>query len=531
MNWTPTLSLTLAAGLAASCAHPSAVSQPAGATAEAKQATLLFFADAHADLETHPEQFVRADGSIELAQAGGYPRLAHLVKELRASHPGALLVDGGDTFQGSAAASWSKGESVLGPQRALGIDLAVPGNWEVVYGPSQMVSLSKATGYPWLATNVVDVASSKLVFQPTLEKEVSGVRFGFVGFTDPDIGTRQSPSYSKGLRFLGPESIGPYVEALRKRVDVVVLLTHIGLARSVALAENVPGIDVVLSADTHERVTEPIVRKDTIIVEPGSFASFLGQLDVRVAKGEKPRFTWKLHELRADRVPEDPEMVKVVDESLAPYRERGRKVIGHAAVTLERYGVLENTVDTVMVRALRERAGTEIALSNGFRFGHPLAAGPITEADLFRLYPVNGPVKVGNVTGAQLRAFWESEIDHVFTHDPKALFGGWLPRVAGMKVTFESEAPKGKRVRVLEVGGKPVVDTATYKLASCEREGDTPDMMCRMHDVANAHTLDLDVHTMLRDHLKAHDPIEAPKLGDVVATDLPPHVFSQWERH
>ena len=192
--------------------------------------------------------------------------------------------------------------------------------------------------------------------------------------------------------------------------------------------------------------------------------------------------------------------------------------------------MLENTVDTVMVRALRERAGTEIALSNGFRFGHPLVAGPITEADLFRLYPVNGPVKVGTVTGAQLRAFWETEIDHVFPHDPSHLFGGWLPRVAGMKIRFESEAPKDHRLALLEVNGKPVTDAAKYRLASCEREGDSPDMMCRMHDVAGAKTLDLDVHTMLRDYLRTHDPITAPTLGDVVATDLPRHVFSQWER-
>lgn len=533
-------SMRAAGGLAAlfvlgACApSPSAPAAAAPAITSSKEsvrhATIMFFSDAHADLLAHPEQFPRPDGTVELAQAGGYARLAHVVRAIRKESPGALLVDGGDTFQGSAAASWSRGESVVGPQRALGVDLAVPGNWEVVYGPPQMISLAKATGYPWLATNVVDKATGKLVFQPTLERDVSGVRIGFVGFTDPDVPTRQAPDYSKGLQFLGAESIGPYVQALRSRVDLVVLVTHIGLARSVALAETVPGIDVVLSGDTHERVREPIVRKDTIIVEPGAFTSFLGQLDVRVARGERPKLSWKLLELRADRYPEDADVAAIVDESLAPYRARAGKVIGHAATSLERYGVLENTVDSVMVRALKERTGADIALSNGFRFGHPVAAGPITEADLFRLYPVNGPVKLGKVTGAQLQAFWESEIEHVFPHDPSALFGGWLPRVAGMKVVFRADAPAGHHVVSLEVNGKPLDRGATYTLASCEREGDAPDTMCRMHHVADARATSLDVHTMLRDWLGAHDPVSAPTLGNVVATDLPAHVFSQYER-
>lgn len=495
-----------------------------------RRATIMFFSDAHADLEPHPEQFPRADGTIEVASAGGYARLAHVVGSIRKENPGALLVDGGDTFQGSAAATWSRGEVVLAPQRALGVDLAVPGNWEVVYGPPQMVSLATATGYPWLASNVVDEATGTLVFPPSLVREVSGVRFGFVGFTDPDVPLRQAPSYSKGLRFLGVESIKPHIDALRGHVDVVVLVTHLGLARSVAVAETVPGIDVVLSGDTHERIYEPIVRKDTLIVEPGAFASFLGKLDVQLVAGGRPKLSWKLLELRADRYPEDPRVAKVVEQSLAPYRSKMNAVIGHAATSLERYGVLENSVDSIMVQALKERTGADIALSNGFRFGHPVVAGPITEADLFRLYPINGLVKVGKVTGAQLREFWESEVDHVFPQDPTKLFGGWLPRVAGMNVRFRADAPLGKHVLALEVNGKPVEPSTVYTVASCVREGDAPDTMCRIKHATETKALDIDVHSVLRDWLAQHDPVSAPRLGHVLAEDLPARVFSQWSR-
>ena len=255
----------LVAGACAPSSLPSGSPATSAATGVSEHhATIMFFADAHADLLTHPEQFPRPDGSVELAPAGGYARLAHVVREIRKESPGALLVDGGDTFQGSAAASWSHGESVLAPQRALGVDLAVPGNWEVVYGPPQMVSLAKSTGYPWLATNVVDKKTGQLVFPPTLEREVSGVRIGFVGLTDPDVPTRQSPAYSEGLTFLGEASVGPYVQALRSRVDVVVLLTHVGLARSVALAEPSPRRVANIGASSRAKERPHVCRGDTV---------------------------------------------------------------------------------------------------------------------------------------------------------------------------------------------------------------------------------------------------------------------------
>jgi 2',3'-cyclic-nucleotide 2'-phosphodiesterase (5'-nucleotidase family) len=524
--------LVLGCAPAATPAAPSAASIGAVPAAD-RMATLLFFSDAHADLEPHPELFWKDDGATEIATAGGYARLAHVVRAIRAETSGrALLIDGGDTFQGSAAAMWSRGEAVVAPQRALGVDLGIPGNWEVVYGPARMIELARETGYPWLATNVVDATSNKLVFAPTAVREVGGIRLGFVGFTDPDVPVRQSPAFSDGLRFLGPESIAPHVRALREEqhADVVVLVTHVGLARSVALAAEVQGVDLVLSGDTHERLSAPIVEHGVWVVEPGAFGSFLGRLEVHLGAGGRPTFAWNLLELRADRYPEDADVTVVVTESLAPYRGRMNRVVGSTSTSLERYGVVENTFDAIFVRALRERTGADVALSNGFRFGHPIAPGPITEGDLLRLYPVNGPIKVGKVSGAQLRAFWESEIEHVFSRDPAHLFGGWLPRVAGMTVKFHAAAPAGRHVTAITIGDKPLDDAATYTLASCEREGDTPDAVCRMRGVRETRVLDLDVYGVVRGYLADHSPVSASAPGAVVAEDLPSRVFSQYLR-
>lgn len=509
----------------------SATQQPASTEARSRRATLLFFSDTHAQLEEHPELFWTPDGRTEIALAGGYARLAQAVKEIRRETGNrALLIDGGDTFQGSGPAAWSEGQVVVEPQRALGIDLGTPGNWEVVYGPERMRELLGAMNYPLIASNIVDEASGEPVLPATLVREVGGIRIGFVGLSDPDVPIRQAPAYSQGLRYLDASSIEPHVRALRQQADLVVLLAHVGLARTIAVAEQIEGIDIVLSGDTHERVYEPIRRGDTIIVEPGGFSSFLGRLDVELVPGGRPRIDWELIELRADRFGEDPEVARVVRESLAPWRERADRVIGHTEVPLERYGVVENGADEVLADAIRAETGVEIALSNGFRFGHPIEPGPIRERDLWMLFPVSTRLRVGKVTGAQLRAFWESEVDHVFAEDPRRLFGGWMPRVSGMTVRFRTDRPRGQRVIALTVNGEPLDDDRTYAIAACEREGDTEDALCRIRGVADARTLEIDVHEAVRRQLAARGPIRAVNGGRVIAEDLPPRVLSQYER-
>ena len=286
-------------------------------------------------------------------------------------------MDAGDTIQGSAAAAWTEGKAVVAPVNALKLDLGIPGNWEVVYGAKVLEERAGEFRHPLIAANMRDAETKKLVFPPYLVKEVGGVRIGVIGFTDPDVPERQPPSYSKGLTFEKSDVIQPLIDELRRKekADVVVLLTHVGLPKSIRLAETLKGVDFVLSGDTHERTYEPIVRGDTWVVEPGSFGSFLGRLDFTLKSGKITDRKWELIELRADRFAEDPKVKRVVDETLAPMRPRLDKIIGETKATLMRYNVVETSLDDVLSDALREAAGTEIALSNGFRFSPPTPAG------------------------------------------------------------------------------------------------------------------------------------------------------------
>src|SRR5690606_20893494 len=191
----------------------------------------------------------------------------------------------------------------------------------------------------------------------------------------------------------------------------------------------------ILSADTHERTYEPIVRGDTWIVEAGAFASFVGVLDITVDDENKiVDRHWRLIELRPELFPEDPEVKRIVEQALAPHRQRMNQVIGHADVWLARYEVLNTSMDGLIADAIREATGADVALSNGFRFAPPTAPGPITEADLWTWLPLRLELKQGEAAGSQLHQYWERELENVLSDDPEQLFGGWLPRVAGMTV-------------------------------------------------------------------------------------------------
>ena len=438
-------------------------------------------------------------------------------------------MDVGDTIQGAAAAAWTEGRAVVPAVNALGLDLAIPGNWEVVYGKDALLQRAGEFRHPMIAANIRDAMTGHLVFAPYEVREVNGVRVAVIGFTDPDVPERQPPSYSRGLLFDTEDVLPPLINRLRheERADLIVLLSHVGLPKAIALAGRLPDLDVILSGDTHERTYEPIVRRKTWVVEPGSFGSFLGRLDVTFENGRLTDRRWELIELRSGRFGEEDDVKRVIAETLAPLRRRLDAVVGETSVPLVRYAVVETNLDDMLADAIKEATGAEIALSNGFRFASPILPGPIREKDLWTWYPITTEIKSGKVTGKQLREFWESELEHVFASDPRWLFGGWLPRVSGMSVRFEAHAPRGQRVREIRVTGGLLEDDRLYTIAACEREGDPPNKLCRIPGVREPKGLGIDAHEAVRRYLARLRPIRQPEMGRVVGVDLPPVVRSQ----
>lgn len=482
--------------------------------AEPRQVTVLYVADLHGQMEAHPEMFSRGGHEV-IEEAGGFARVAEAIRRIREERGGEVLViDAGDTLQGSGVAAASQGKDLVPALNAMGFDAAVPGNWEVVYGVPALKQRQAELAYPLFAANVFDARTGERAFQPAFIKTVAGLKVAVVGYTDPDVPLRQPPGYSKGLRYEGPAALQEQLLEVRRREnpDVVLVVSHVGLHKAVALTERLSGIDVHLSADTHERTYRPIERDGKWTVEPGAFGSFLGRLDLWVQDGKIVDKKWQLIELTAREYAEEPRVAALVEKATAAHPRLERE-IAHVDHTLMRYDVVETQLDRVIADAIRAEADTQIVLSNGFRFAPPLVPGPITVADLWTILPINTRLKTGKVTGKQLREFFEKEIENVFSPDPERRFGGWLPRPSGMTVRFDPEAPRGQRIVELKVDGVDVQDDATYSLAACEREGDAADTVCRIPHVADATVLDVDVHHAIAKYLRREGAVSRSLAG------------------
>ena len=495
--------------------------------AQAREVTLLHIADTHAQLETHTEYVPGA--SPELRPMGGFARLRTVLDRMRREAPGAaFVVDGGDTFQGSGPAAWSKGGVVIEPFNALGVDVCVPGNWEVVYGPDRFRELMGAVRCKVLSINFHATDTGKRLFDPAVTLEREGVRVAFVGITDPTTSKRQPPAQVRGLDTTRLDGLREVVRELDGKADLVVAVTHAGLALSRQIAREIPELDVVLSGHTHERTVRPILEGRTIVVEPGSLGSFVGRLNVKLgAAGGIEDHTFELVPVEPERFPENPEVKALVDAALAPYRARSGESVAQTNTPVMRYDVLETSADNLVADAVREATGAQLGVTNGFRFAPPIPPGPITEGALWDLIPLDARLKKGWVTGAELRAYLEDELELVFSDDPWKLSGGWGPRISGLSLVFEAHAPPGKRLRDVSLAGAPLEDARRYTLGGCERDGEPLNTICRLRGVHDAKVLPQTIHGALRAYLKSHPRVAPTREGRARATDLPERVFSQ----
>ncbi len=494
-----------------------------------RKLTLLHFTDIHAQLETHSDYL---PGEIpEFQSMGGFARLKTAIDRELANVSGpAFIADGGDEFQGSGPAAWSEGEVILKPLNALEADVFVPGNWEPTYGPQRFRELMKQLTAQVTCYNLHDKTSGERLFAPSAVIEKQGLRVAFVGVTDLKASERHSPFEYEGLDTTRIEGLREFVGELRtkERADLVVGLTHTGLTVTRHLARQIPGFDVILSGHTHERTLEPILEGKVIIVESAAMGSFLGRLDLTLsADGRVANHMFQLIPVTAETYAEHAGVKKLVDQSLAPYRRRANLVVGRTLTPMMRYDVLETNADDFITDAIRDSTQVDIGFSNGFRFGIPIPAGDLTIGDLWNLLPMDSRVKTGWVTGRQLRAYLENELELVYSQDPSKLSGGWGPRASGMQMWYEVRAKTGNRVREVRVASRIVENDARYSIASCERRGEPLDIICRIKNVQDVKISPILLHDSLLAYLRKYAVISPRREGRAYATDLAPVVFSQ----
>ena len=509
---------------------------------KATKITLLHTADIHSQLHIHDEFFVE-NGKNVFKKRGGFATMKTMINTLRnPNKSNTLVIDGGDCFQGGGVAAMSEGKAIVPLMNNIGYDIMLPGNWEVVYGKEMMMKdMFAYDGVKVCANmyhNTKDEFNGDLIFPPYFVKHIGGIKLGFIGYNDPLTPKRQSPAYSEGIKFTTPElNVAKYVKILREyeQCDMVFLLTHMGLAQQVGLANQpeVKGVDYILGADTHERVRTPIQGVHTKVTEPGAFGSFIAQMDIVIENGEVKDHSYQLLDVDPEIYKEDEEMKRLVEKASEPYKKELNRVIGKTKTPLMRYYVIETPMDNFITDAIMWKFKPDIALSNGFRFCPPLVPSPKTgEAEitvdyLWSMLPVDSEAKTGKITGKQLKDWMEKELQNAFAKNPGKRFGGWVVRFKGMEVNFTINKEAGKRVNWIKVAGKALDLEKTYSFVACEREGDPDTTICRVEGVSEPKRLGATLHSVIEEYLKVHSPI-APKMeGRCTATDAPNTLLTQ----
>jgi S-sulfosulfanyl-L-cysteine sulfohydrolase len=511
---------------------------------KAKKITLLHTADIHAQLYTHDE-FFWEKGKAVYKKRGGFATLKTMLHTLKRQNPeNTLIIDGGDCFQGGGVAALSEGQAIVPLINNIGYDLMLPGNWEVVYGKEMMQKDLGAYDGQKICANMFhdtkDAFHGESIFHPYWVRNFGPIKIGFIGYNDPLTPKRQSPAYSEGIKFTKPEhNVARYIKLLRdyEQCEMVFLVTHMGLAQQVDLANNpdVQGVDFILGADTHERVRKPVEGKYTKVTEPGAFGSFVAKLDLIIEGGKLKDANYQLLDVDPVLYKPDPEMEALVKKAKAPYAKELDQVIGKTKTNLVRYFVLENPMDNLITDAIHWKFKPDIALSNGFRFCPPLVTNPrtgvaeITNEFLWNMLPVDSDAKTGTITGQQLWNWLEKELHNVFAKNPAQRFGGWVVRFSGMEINFTAYNEMGKRLNWVKIAGVEVDLNKEYTIVACEREGDPDDTLCRVEHVKNPKKLGITLHQIMRDYLAKHSPVSPRIENRVSATDVPKDLLSQLE--
>lgn len=476
-----------------------------------KRLSIIQMNDTHGYLEEHYEHFHKGDHP-EFIRAGGYPRIASYLKKVRNEQKNVLFLDGGDTFHGTYPVVQTEGDILTELLNDLKLD-AMTAHWEFAYGPKVFKKLLNKLNYPMLAMNCYNEKTDELEYKPYIIKVFPGLKIGIIGIAATIIDKTMPEHFSEGLYFtLGNKELPKYIKELKeeKDVDLIVVLSHLGYPQEVKLAQEVSGIDVLLSAHTHNRIYKPAEVNGAIIIQSGSHGSFLGHIDL-VIKGKKiVDYNHRLV-VMDESIPEDPEMKKTVEEKLNPYREKLNRVLGKANTDLSRSEVLESTMDNFLLQSLIDYTGSEIAFSNGWRYGAPIPKGDITENDIWNIIPVNPPISKVKITGKELWDMLEENLERTFAKDAYEQMGGYVKRCLGINLYFKMENEYGHRIQTLFVNGEKVDYKKIYDAVFVTSQG-VPNKYGHDREQLDIHAVDA-----LKLYLEKHKTIEAPLRRTIVA--------------
>ncbi|HSV35117.1 MAG TPA: thiosulfohydrolase SoxB [Ramlibacter sp.] len=427
-------------------------------------------AGAHALTYLDFEQAARRYGKV-----GGFAHLATLVKRLKASRPGALLLDGGDTWQGSATSLWTQGQDMVDAARLLGVDV-MTGHWEFTLGMDrvkEIVGKDFKGRIDFLAQNVKTADFGDPVFEPYTLRVINGIPCAIIGQAFPYTPIANPRYFVAEWSFgIQDENMQKVVnEARAKGAQLVVVLSHNGMDVDLKMAGRVSGIDAIMGGHTHDGMPVASVVPNrggkTLVTNAGSNGKFLAVMDFDVKGGKVAGFRYRLLPVFANMLPADKDMDALITRVRAPYEAKLAEKLAVTEGTLYRRGNFNGTGDQLLLDALMDVQGAEIAFSPGFRWGTSLLAGQvITREWLMDMTATTySYATVSQMSGETIKAVLEDVCDNLFNPDPYYQQGGDMVRVGGLEYACNPLAPMGKRIEDMRLNGKPIEASKQYKVA------------------------------------------------------------------
>ena len=427
-------------------------------------------------LEAHAFTYLDfVEAAKTYGKVGGFAHLSTLVKKMKASRPGALLLDGGDTWQGSGTALWTNAQDMVDACKLLGVDVMTL-HWESSYGAERVKEIEEkdfAGKIDIVAQNVKTTDFEDPVFKPYVIKNINGVPVAIVGQAFPYTPIANprwhTPDWSFGIR---DEDMQQAVDAARAEgAQVVVVLSHNGMDVDLKMASRVTGIDAIFGGHTHDGMPAPTVVENaggkTLVTNAGSNGKFLGVMDFDVKDGKVADFRYKLLPVFSNLLPADPEMAVFIDKTRAPFLEKLTEKLAVTEGLLYRRGNFNGSWDQLIVDALIAEKDAEIAFSPGFRWGTSLLPGDtITMEHLLDQTAITYPwTTLTEMSGEMIKTILEDVADNLFNPDPYYQQGGDMVRVGGLQYTCDPNAAMGKRIDNMMLKGKPIEAGKTYKVA------------------------------------------------------------------
>jgi sulfur-oxidizing protein SoxB len=426
--------------------------------------------------EAHAFTYLNFEAAAKTyGKVGGFAHLSTLVKRLKASRPGALLLDGGDTWQGSATALWTNGQDMVDACLALGVDV-MTAHWEMTLGDKRVKEIIEKDfkgKVDFVAQNINTTDFGDPVFAPFTMKEMNGIKVAIIGQAFPYTPVANpryfTPEWTFGIKEM--EMQKTVDDARAKGAQAVVVLSHNGMDVDLKMASRVTGIDAILGGHTHDGVPAPSMVENksgkTLVTNAGSNGKFLGVLDLEVKAGKVVDFRYKLLPVFANLLPADPAMEKLITSIRQPFEAKLSENLATTRGLLYRRGNFNGTFDQLILDALMEVQGAEIAFSPGFRWGTSILPNQaITFEHVMDQTAITYPfTTLTEMKGEFIKTVLEDVADNLFNPDPYLQQGGDMVRVGGLQYTIAPNEKMGNRISAMTLNGKPIDANKNYKVA------------------------------------------------------------------